>query len=225
MIMLASVMDVEAFPWSADWFEQQARVLLGDGYVDENYRLWFMDNADHTEPRGDGATAHIVDYVGELQQALLDLDAWVADGIAPPASTTYVVTDDTQVELTGDAESRGGVQPLVSLAVSATCAADEDDVSIDVDAGEAVSFTVTAGVPEGVGEIVKVEWDWDGTGTFPDTSDLDQPSPNIELCESHTYTEPGTFFAVVRVTSERKGDPDVPYGLVQNLARVRIVVT
>jgi hypothetical protein len=41
---------------------------------------------------------------------------------------------------------------------------------------------------------------------------------------THTYPEPGTYFPVVRVTSQREGDRDTPYGLIQNLARVRVVV-
>ena len=38
------------------------------------------------------------------------------------------------------------------------------------------------------------------------------------------YTEPGTYFPVVRATQQREGDPDHPHARVQNLGRVRVVV-
>ena len=49
MIMLASTLDVQAFPWGADWYHQQALAEQGITLA-ENYRLWYMDNADHAPP-------------------------------------------------------------------------------------------------------------------------------------------------------------------------------
>jgi hypothetical protein len=49
MIMLASIMDVQAYPWSADWYRKQAQDAFGND-LDQRYRLWYMDNADHTPP-------------------------------------------------------------------------------------------------------------------------------------------------------------------------------
>ena len=37
-------------------------------------------------------------------------------------------------------------------------------------------------------------------------------------------TTPGTYYVYARVTSQRDGDPDAPYGQVQNLAGIRVVV-
>jgi PKD domain len=198
MIMVASVMDVEAYPWSADWYRQQAAAYFGDD-LDDHYRLWYQDNADHSEPRPPGAEAHIVDYFGVVEQALLDLDDWVAEGIPPSATSSYEITDDHQVVLP-DTADRGGVQPVVTLTAE----------------GEnPVTFSLTAEAPPGTGEIVRVEWDFEGTGDFP-----------VEggRTETHTYDQPGTYFAVARVTAHRGGDPDAPYARIQNLARVRVVV-
>ena len=224
MIVLASVMDVEAFPWSADWYRQQVEAALGDG-LDDSFRLWFMDNADHTPPKNTAAEAHIVSYQGELEQALLDLDAWVADGTSPPASTSYQVTDDNQIDLPTEASARGGVQPVVHLAAGATCDDAAENVSIEVAAGDPVALSARAELPPDTGELVGVEWDFDGTGTYSDGPRLDESGPDLELCETHTYDEPGTYFAVVRVTGQRDGDPGATHGLIQNLARVRVVVT
>ena len=128
MIMLASVLDVEAYPWSADWYHQQVRAVAGDGIVDR-FRLWFLDNADHNPTtRTVAANAHIVGYDGEMHQALLDLDAWVADGVHPSPTTNYRVTAESQIEVSGDPQQRGGLQPVVRLTVAAerstTAAAD-----------------------------------------------------------------------------------------------------
>ena len=118
MIVLASVKDIEAFPWSADWYQEQVREASGEEF-DDTFRLWFMDNADHTPPKNTEANAHIVTYGGEMEQALLDLDAWVADGIAPPASSNFEVGANNQIELAASAADHGGVQPVVGLTVSA----------------------------------------------------------------------------------------------------------
>ncbi|ABW11005.1 conserved hypothetical protein [Parafrankia sp. EAN1pec] len=81
-----------------------------------------------------------------------------------------------------------------------------------------------AETPPDAGKIIKVERDFDGTGRYPEHSELDKIDRAARLTIAHTFTRPGTFFPVVRVTSERNGDPKAPFGLVQNLARVRVVV-
>lgn len=222
MIMLASRIDVEAFPWAADWYRIQAEAAA-EGDLDDTYRLWYMDNADHTPPRTTEAEAHIVDYTGEVQQALLDLDAWVAQGSAPPRSSTYDMSNDNQIVLPDDAD-RGGVQPVINLAVAATDTCDNvtDDVSVDVVAGDPVTFSATAAAPPATGEIVRIEWDYNGTGDYVDPTEPDEPEASA--CTTHTYDDPGTYFAVARVTTRRDDDVDLPYGLVQNLARTRITV-
>jgi hypothetical protein len=225
MLMLAATLDVQAFPWGADWHFKQAQAELGD-QVDETFRLWYMDNADHEPPATTAGYAHNVLYQPLVEQALLDLDAWVADGVGPAMSSTYTVTDDNQIELAATVDARGGVQPLVTLEVSASNEGDSgtNNVRVDVGVGDPVSFSMTAAVPPGYGEIVRVEWDFESRGTFPEESELDAPSADVQLGTTHTYDAPGTYFAVVRVTAHREGDANADYGLIQNLARVRVVV-
>jgi hypothetical protein len=226
MIMLESVMDVQALPWSADWYRNQAQSFLG-GSLDDHYRLWYMDNADH-DPGGPVATtaanaaAHIVSYDGEIQQALLDLDAWVAKGKKPPASTNYTVDADTQIQLAATAPQRRGVQPVVTLTANANGSSGQ---RLDVAVGQPVNFTVDARVPPGTGKIVRVEWDFLGVGNYHVTAQLSHISPVLNnLQATYTFTQPGTYFPVVRVTSQRNGDTSTPYELIMNLARVRVVV-
>ncbi|MBL7502456.1 PKD domain-containing protein [Frankia sp. CNm7] len=224
MIMLGSLLDVEAFPWPADWYREQARSTLG-GQFDDRYRLWYLDNAGHGSPRDAAAGTHVVDYAGAAQQALLDLDAWVVDGTAPPASTAYTVDDDSQVHPADTAEQRGGVQAVVALTIDKVGSRDTGAAArADAPVGQPVTLSARAELPPGAGEIVRVEWDFDGAGTFPESSPVADPDRAARATITHTFTKPGTYYPVVRVTSRRDGDPEQPYGLVQNLARVRVVV-
>jgi hypothetical protein len=43
--------------------------------------------------------------------------------------------------------------------------------------------------------------------------------------QRHSFTAPGTYFPTVRVAAHRDGDGTTPYARIQNLARVRVVVT
>ncbi|MEX0665407.1 MAG: PKD domain-containing protein [Acidimicrobiia bacterium] len=229
MIMLASTMDVQAYPWAADWYRTQAQGFLGDQFED-SYRLWYMDNADH-DPRSAesipnrSAAAHVVNYDSELQQALLDLDAWVTDGSPPPVTTSYSVDDDSQIQLPASADERGGVQPVVTLTVTEIGkrrASESERAEIGVD--QKVTFTVEAEAPPGAGKIVGIEWDFEGVGKYPTRTEIRRIGRRIELTATFTYTKAGTYFPAVRVTSERDGDPKARYRLVQNLGRMRVVV-
>ena len=92
-------------------------------------------------------------------------------------------------------------------------------------AGTTVSFSAVAEVPPNTGDIVAAQRDFLGLGTYPVSATIGTPRPKVTLTATHTYTSPGTYFPVIRVTSQRQGDPDTHYGLIQNLARARVVVT
>ncbi|MET0887231.1 MAG: PKD domain-containing protein, partial [Mycetocola sp.] len=217
MIMLSSLLDVEAFAWSADWYRAKAQEHHG-AELDDNFRLWYMENSGHTAPKTTAAETHIVSFDGHVQQALLDLDEWVLTGTAPSASTEYEVTDDNQIEVPTTAPKRRGIQPLVT--VSANGSSERATVA----AGQTVAFSVDGRVPPGTGKIVNVEWDFEGTGDYPAATPT--KSPVLKgLTKKHTFSEPGTYFATVRVTSQRDGDASTPFTRVQNLDRVRVVVT
>jgi hypothetical protein len=59
-------------------------------------------------------------------------------------------------------------------------------------------------------EGVAAEWDFEGVGIYPVTEELESPPPRVVLSVTHADDEPGTSHT--------------PYGLAQNLARVRAVV-
>jgi len=225
MIMLGSVMDVQAYPWSEDWYAKQAQAALGSSFAN-NFRLWYMDNADH-DPNGPAATNaadaadHIVSYLGEVEQALLDLDAWVSKGIAPPASTNYTISAEDQVLLPATAPQRRGLQPVVTLTARGH---GRPGQSIDVVAGQSVTFSVQAKVPPGAGKIVQVEWDFLGAGNYTVTTQLTHIGSVVKVTATYTFTQPGTYFPAVRVASQQDGNPNTPFGLIRNLAKVRVVV-
>jgi len=214
-LVLAGLMDIDSFAWQADWFRATVRQALGDGFADR-FALWFIDRAMHDEPRTPAAHAHTVSYRGALQQGLRDLSRWAEQGVRP-ADTAYDIVD-TQVVVPAGAAERGGIQPVVRLLANGAARA-------EVAAGEPVAFTAVAEAPPGAGPVVAAEWDFAGDGTRSAAAAIDAPRARVELRAEHAYPEPGTYFAVLRVTAQREGDPDTPYGRVRNLDRARVIVT
>ena len=91
--------------------------------------------------------------------------------------------------------------------------------------GEPVSFTAVIETPEGAGQVVAVEWDFEGQGTNQARERLDAPQARASLSASHAYSKPGTYYPVLRASSHREGDRDTPYALVQNIGRARVEVS
>ncbi|MFG2971110.1 Tat pathway signal sequence domain protein [Streptomyces sp. NPDC048288] len=215
-IVVANLMDSDAFPWHADWYDQQVRTQLGDAY-DDTFRLWYNDYADHQEdtPMTPARQTHFIDFPLIVQQALRDVSAWVERDTKPPRSTNYTVSDG-QVSVPARASVRHGVQPVVHLSVG-------DGDRVEVSTGQRVVFRATVQVPRGAGELVSVEWDARGTGAFVPVP-FHAGRDDVELHRTHAYSEPGTYFAVLRATVQREGDAKTPFARVQNLGRVRVVV-
>ena len=214
MLMLAVGLDLDAYPWQADWYRGQVAAAKGASFAD-NFALWFTENSHHENPMTALQRAHVVSYGGALQQALRDLAAWVEEG-KRPLEVNYRI-DDTQLVLPATAAERGGIQPVIQLAANGGARA-------EVKVGEAVQFTATIAMPPGAGKVVSAEWDFAGTGLFPDSADIGAPSTSVSLTAEHSFSAPGTWFAGLRVAGQREGRADTPYGRVQNIARVRVVV-
>jgi hypothetical protein len=221
VIVMQSMWDEAAYPWSADWYRTRVKAALGPEFEDR-YRLYYVDNTMHTtqnaapnDPRP-VATTRVISYQGVLQQALRDLAAWVEKGVAPPVSTTYKVVDG-QVIVPSIAGERKGVQQVVSVEANG-------GVRADVKVGQAVEFNAVAEAPPKTGVIVKAEWDFEGAGEYPVVSEI-KPQSRVAIEATYAFSKPGTYFPALRVTSNRQGDAGSPYAQVQNLGRVRVVVT
>jgi hypothetical protein len=216
MIELQSLMDGDALPWEAAWYQTKVRDVLGSGF-DDNYRIWYNDNAQHVAPTTALQMTHVISYQGILEQALRDLSAWVEKGVAPPVSTSFTVKEG-QVHVPPSAAARKGIQPVVELKVNG-------GVRTEVAVGKPVTFTATIETPPGTGSVVAADWDFDGSGEYPTPEQLsDHRSTRVAVTASHAYTRPGVYFAAIRATSQRQGDAETPYARAQNLGRVRVVV-
>lgn len=215
VILLGSLWDREAFPWQQDWYRSKVEESLGDS-INDYFRLWYTDRALHGEA---GDPTRNVTYFGTAQQALRDLSAWVEKGTPPPSSTSYKVVDG-QVLVPASAQDRHGIQPTVDLEVNGAKRA-------EVKIGEPINFTAQVEVPKGTGQIISAEWDFEGQGNFPIKAKLEtneQDISTIKVNGTHTFTRSGTYFCVLRVTSERNGNKETSFALIQNLDRVRVVV-
>jgi hypothetical protein len=215
VIVVDNLLDVDAYPWHADWYARQVKQALGNRF-DDNFRLWYNDNADHLAGPVSGAkAARIVEYTGIVQQALRDVSAWAEQGVAPPRSTRYKVVD-SQIIVPAKAAARRGIQPVVDLTVDSA-------TRIDIKAGQTVTFKAKIDVPPKAGKVVATAWDFLGTGDFT-ASPFGRPKATVVVRATFTYTTPGTYFPALRATAQRQGDTTTPFALVQNLDRVRVVV-
>ena len=213
-LLVQSHMDIDSFAWFADWYRSEAKAALGSQF-DDMFALWFVERAQHEVPLSARARANAVSVGPVLQQGLRDLARWAEEGVHP-SDTRYRV-EATQIILPPRASERCGPQPVVKLTANGV---ERAEVAI----GETVRFDGVAESPEGAGPIVTAEWDFEETGDFAVREDLASPADRAELSASHAYASPGTYFAVLRVTSQREGNLATPYARIQNLARVRIVV-
>ncbi len=221
IILLGSLWDREAYPWQCDWSRQRVKENLGDK-TNDNFRLWYTDHALHGDlvNQLDDPT-RAVSYLGVLQQALHDVSAWVEKGIEPAATTNYKI-EDGQVVVPANAEERAGIQPVVDLKINGNKRA-------EIKTGETLTFTAVVEIPKEKGKLVYAAWDFDGSGTYNDVVDLTiatakNNDARVEFTVEHTFNEPGSFFPVLKVASQRNGDTETPYTRIQNLDRVRVVV-
>ncbi|MFC4376251.1 hypothetical protein ACFO5K_19315 [Nocardia halotolerans] len=206
VIAVCNLLDADAFPWDCDWYSEQVRAA---GNAD-SFRLLYNDNADHIGAR----TSRLVGYFGVLQQALRDVAAWAETGRRPPKSTVYDVRDG-QITVPNKAAARKGIQPVVEWEIG-------DNDRIEVSAGQPVDFRATIQIPPGTGQITATEWDFTGSGDFVDRPFDAKEHGTVRVGQTFAYDRPGTYFAAVRVTSQR--DPNSAFERVPNLARVRVVV-
>lgn len=61
MVVVACLLDREAFPWQADWYHQRAREHHGAA-TEYRFRLWYVDNAVHGDGAADDDPLHTVSY-------------------------------------------------------------------------------------------------------------------------------------------------------------------
>lgn len=217
VIINQSMLDGGAAPWMADWYAKRVRAALGPKRYADNFRLYYNDNAVHLDIPPPGALgARVINYVPALYQSILDLVAWAEHGVSPLPSSTYTVSNG-QVHLAPSAELRRGLQPVVQLEVAGS-----DRIEIPVN--QPVTFKGRITVPPGAGHVTSVAW-WFGDSPFnlkPEPKTEAKSSMSVQ--RTHTFSKPGTFFVTLWATSQRDGNQAESSTMIQNLARVRVIV-
>ena len=115
---------------------------------------------------------------------------------------------------------RKGIQPVIDLQANGGKKA-------VVKSGQQVSFTAMVDLPANTGKIVGADWDFEGAGNFPVAGKFvasDKDGSHVKVTVTHTFTKPETYFPTLRVSSQRQGDTKTPFGRIQNMDRVRVVV-
>ena len=206
--------------------------------MDNNFRVWFTDRALHGDISIEDDPTETVSYLGVLQQALLDMSAWVEKGVAPAASTNYKIVDG-QVVVPASANERKGIQPVVMVKANGSKRA-------EVKVGQIVTFTAVIDVPEHMGKVVKAVWNFEGvpndfgikngdfhswnfvtSGVFPITAKwiaINKTGSTVKVTTTYKFSKPGTYFPTLRVASQRQRNVNTVFTRVQNLDRVRVVV-
>ena len=222
LIVVQNTNDAQCWPCAP---QNLRKLLIERRGTDAELRVWFTQNAMHipTGPRVPPGPVpvrgtRLVDYRGHVHQAVRDMIAWVESGIEPPADTSFERSHDGAVILPSDAAARLGIQPVVSAVVNGGARA-------DVRVGETVELEAEAATPPGGGTIVEIDWDFDGTGSFPVREQgIDGTRTDVRVARKATFDTPGVYFPCVRVTAHRDGDVESPQRRLTNLARVRVVV-
>ena len=234
VINIQALMDESTCPWCADWWRKK---IIGAKGTDDDHRTYFMDRCMHGDT--DARTNYmVVNYMGALRQALIDLSDWVEKGIEPLERTAYTLGEDGQIHPEADVRRRYGIQAIPTLKANGEkCAR--------VKVGECVRFTVDVEVPENAGDVTEILFSQKEKNMLPaDACDAAQTSLGKDMWEQklrfekrvkgqiHTahaetvgcYDQPGTYFATVRIAANRRGDTSDPFTQVLNLDRARIIV-
>ena len=73
--------------------------------------------------------------------------------------------------------------------------------------------------------IIGVRWDFDGSGTYPFTHEVDGAAAEVTLSTTHAYDRPGTYFVTSLVESHRHGDVSATARRIPNVASARVIVS
>lgn len=219
VILVGALWDREAFPWQSDWYNQRVAENLGNK-KDDNFRLWYIDRATHGDAMNPETLTHTVSLNGVLQQALRDVSNWVENGVAPAPTTNYKIIEG-QVVVPASADERKGIQPIITIT-------NNGEKVIKTKKGKYFTLNAVIDIPKNTGKVVAAKWDFAGSGEFKNNVDISKlkvgKDSKIYLKTKIKYSKSGTYFPVLKVSTERNGDVNSPYALIENLDRVRVIV-
>lgn len=223
VINIQALMDESTCPWCADWYKN--RILKTKGSL-KDHRVYYMERCMHGDT--DARTNYmVVNYMGALRQALIDIAEWVEKGVEPLPSTVYELGEDGQIHVEPEIEKRYGMQAKLQVTANGQRCA-------HVHVGEEVEFEIDAKLPIGAGEITEFVMSFEekdnatAEDMFTESLDVERyivdEIHGAQTKAKHIYDKTGTYFATVRTKSNRHGDKDDIYCQIKNLERVRIIV-
>jgi hypothetical protein len=187
-----------------------------------HFVLRWSENAEHgmpnmlASPPGRATTTWLIDPTPIIEQGLVDLGAWVEDGVMPTG--TSFEYQDGKITLPPTAAERGGIQPVVHVTANGASRA-------EVRVGEEVTLQVLAEVPPKAGTVIAIKWDFDGSGTYPFAHDIDGADSKVTVSTTHAYERPGMYFATALVESHREGNVSATARRIPNVASARVIVS
>ena len=218
VLQIQALMDESTCPWCAHWYREQ---VIKAGKIDD-MRTYFFERCMHGDNTAMG-NSMVVNYMGGLAQALLDVSDWIMYGKQPLDTTKYTYADN-QIEVEPDASKRGGMQAGITLSANG-------QKCLRVRAGEVFTLRAEAVLPEHAGSVVAMEYDFHDDRGIPaatpvfDVKGTFAPTEKGAVSElSWRYDQPGTYFAAVRVSTQREGNANDIFTRVWNLDRVRVIV-
>jgi hypothetical protein len=220
--VVEDLVDPSSFPYVASFYAEQVVKAMGAAQANRMFRVYYNENSGHGAvgvlPDGKIATTTI-GIAGILNQALLDLAAWVERGVPPPPSSIYSLDPMNQVMLPEKASQRHGLQPVVHLTANGK-------VRAEVAANEPVHLEGNIETPPGTGKVLQYDW-YLGRSDFayePATK-LTEAQAAVSAKRTVSFPAAGEYTITLRTFAERGGTGDVTSPtLLQNLARVRVVV-
>ncbi|MBQ9643136.1 MAG: hypothetical protein IJV26_03745, partial [Lachnospiraceae bacterium] len=223
VIVVQALMDESTCPWCADWYRHTVRTAQGS---EENFRVYYNQRCMHGDIMEIGNNM-VVNYVGVLHQAILDMADWLQEGKEPLQSTRYERVGGQIVE-EADPAKRCGMQAGITLTVNgAKCAR--------VKAGGEFVLRAEVTVPENAGEVTGIRYDFNDNWTYPGAKDIFPVEGSFTRTQKdgisgavsemvHSFEKPGTYFVSARVSSQRNGDEKDLFTQILNLDRVRVIV-
>lgn len=224
VILIQCLMDESTCPWCGDWYRSKVRESKGS---EDDFRIYYMQRCMHGDVAYLGNNM-VVNYKAALLQALLDMADWLQLGKEPPRSTAYKRIG-SQIAEESDPAKRFGMQADVQLTANGT-------KCVHVKAGEEFTLRAEMTVPDGMGKITSVRYDFNDSWSYPvPPENLFPVIGKFDIVEksglcgavseiTHRFDKPGTYFVSVRITSQRTGDANDPFTQIQNLDRARIIV-
>jgi hypothetical protein len=221
MLWVHHTHDASLWPSQGIGMKNNVERERGPEEAKDHFCLRWTENAEHapvqmvqsTPERN--ANTWLIDYQPAIEQSLVDLAAWVEQGVVP-VGTAFDYADG-KVTLPATASERGGIQPVLRVHANGSLRA-------EVRVGEEVNLRVHAEVPPGAGSIISAKWDFDGSGAYPYVHDVDGTAATVDLSTTHSWDRPGTYFATALVESHRDGDRNAESRRIPNLGSARVVV-